>query len=320
MGKPSAPTPPNPVDTARASESTNVGSGVANAWLNNTNQVTPYGNLTYGQTGTYKWNDPYTGAQYDIPQFTATQTLSPQQQAILDQNQGAQLNLATLARTQSGRIGDLLSSNLDLSSAPAAGTAADLMPDSPNSLKVENALFGRLNPQLDRQRSQIEQRLADQGIRYGSQAYTSAMDDYNRQANDLRLGVTTQGAQEAQAIYNAKNTTRAQWLAEQYANRNQPINEITALMSGAQVSNPNFVNTPNYSIPTTDVGGLINTNFNQQQQNYQTGMSGWNSIMGGILGLGGSLGGASILGGSLGGGGGGYRIGGATPYTGGAGW
>ena len=61
-----------------------------------------------------------------------------------------------------------------------------------------NALFQRLNPQLDRSRSRVEQRLADQGIRYGSSAYGSALDDYNREANDLRLGVTAAGSAEQQ--------------------------------------------------------------------------------------------------------------------------
>ena len=42
----------------------------------------------------------------------------------------------------------------------------------------------------------IEQRLSDQGIRYGSTAYTQAMDDYNRQSNDMRLAVTAAGGQE----------------------------------------------------------------------------------------------------------------------------
>ena len=53
---------------------------------------------------------------------------------------------------------------------------------------------------LQRDRAGIEQRLADQGIRYGSQAYASAMDDYNRQSTDARLAVTAQGGQEQQRM------------------------------------------------------------------------------------------------------------------------
>ena len=71
MGKPSAPPPPDPKETASASTSTNVGTAISNAFLGNVNQVTPDGGLNYDQTGTYQWNDPYTGKSYDIPRFTA---------------------------------------------------------------------------------------------------------------------------------------------------------------------------------------------------------------------------------------------------------
>jgi len=121
-----------------------------------------------------------------------------------------------------------------------------------------------------------------------------------------------QSYNEQQGVVAAQNAARSQWLTEQYANRNQPINEITALMSGSQVQNPNFVNTPNYQIPTTDTAGLINQNYAQQQQNYQNAMSSWNSMMGGILGLGGSLGGASLVARGLGGGGGYPTVSGVT--------
>ncbi|TIQ91960.1 MAG: tail fiber domain-containing protein, partial [Mesorhizobium sp.] len=85
---------------------TNVGTAIANANLGNVNQVTPDGNLTYSQTGTYKWNDPYTGKSYDIPTYTATQTLSQTGQAIKDQTDEARLNLGKLANDQSAFLND----------------------------------------------------------------------------------------------------------------------------------------------------------------------------------------------------------------------
>jgi hypothetical protein len=51
--KPDPPTPPNPLDTARAATGTNVSTAVANSFLNNVNQVTPQGALDYSQSGTY---------------------------------------------------------------------------------------------------------------------------------------------------------------------------------------------------------------------------------------------------------------------------
>ena len=381
MSKPDAPQPPNPIATAAAQTGTNVSTAVANSFLNNTNQVTPNGNLTYDQTGSYSWTDPTTGSTYNIPRFTATQQQTPIQRDIQSQRDMTQFNLAMAGQEQSLRAGNILNSPFDPNSgAPAAGNAQGILnaPQARTSYdmggqiqtglgdagaitrdygpsdnfsadrsRVEESLYGRLNPQLAKDRSAIEQRLADQGIRYGSQAYTSAMDDYNRQSNDARLAVTAQGGQEQQRMmdmaaqragfqnaaqqqqytqnlgsgsfansaqaqqnsqnaaaagfyntgaaqqlaqqqsgFNAQNAWRNQYMQEQYAQRNQPLNEISGLLSGSQVSAPNFVNTPGSQIATTDIGGLINQNFAQQQQNYQTATSSWNATMGGLLGLG----------------------------------
>ena len=381
MGKPDAPTPPNPYQTAAAQTGTNVGTGVANAFLNNVNQVTPEGSTAYDVTGNYSWHDPSTNQTYQIPRFTATQTLSPAQQAQKVQNDATKLNLATMGNQQSQRVSSLLSTPFNPNvGAPAAGNAQNILnvgqartsfdpggqiqtgfgdagditrsygPQddfSSDRSRVEEALYGRLNPQLERDRAGIEQRLADQGIRYGSQAYASAMDDYNRQSTDARLAVTAQGGQEQQRMmdmaaqragfqnaaqqqqfeqaqgrgafanqaqmqqyqqnqgaaefenqglaqqlaqqqsgFNAEQAARNQYMQEAYQQRNQPLNEISALMSGSQVQQPNWLNTPQSQIATTDIGGLINQNFAQQQANYQSANQNWQQMMGGIMGLG----------------------------------
>lgn len=354
-----APTPPNPIQTAAAQTGTNVSTAVANAFLNNTNQVTPTGTLTYNPTGNFSWSDPTTGQTYSIPRFTSTQELSPAQQQLQTTREGTQQNLGQLASDQSGRISNLLSNPIDTSAAPLTGDpgqisgipgAATEFGDAGNILRdygandfsadrsrVEQSLFERMQPQLDRQRNQLEQRLADQGIRYGSSAYTAAMDDFNRQLTDTRLAITAQGGQEqklqadmaaqragfanaaeqqafqqvaarsgfrntalaqqvaqAQAAFSARNAARTQYMQEQYALRNQPINEISALLSGSQVQQPSFMQTPQYQIPTTDYAGLINQNFQQQFQNYQTQQQATSQLLGGILGAGSNLGAAAI--------------------------
>jgi len=380
MGKPDPPTPPNPYQTAAAQTGTNVSTGVANAFLNNTNQITPEGSISYDVTGNYNWTDPSTNQTYSIPRFTATQTLSPSQQALKGQNDQTQLNLATMGNQQSQRVGGLLSQPFDPNTgAPTGGDAQNILgvgqartsfdpggqvqtgfgdagditrsygagDFSQDRQNVEDALMARMNPQLARERANIEQRLADQGIRYGSQAYTSAMDDYNRQATDTRFGAISQAGQEQQRMmdmaaqragfqnsaqqqaydqaqgraafgnaavgqqfnqnaqmagfenaglaqqlaqqqsgFNAQQTQRNQYMQEAYQQRNQPLNEISALMSGGQVQQPNWLNTPNSQIATTDFAGIMNQNFAQQQANYQTQNQNWQSMMGGVLGLG----------------------------------
>ena len=369
------PQPPSPTATAAAQTGTNVSTAIANSYLNQVNQVTPDGNLTYETTGNYGYTDPSTGLSYNIPQKTATQTMSPQAQAIKSEQDQTKFTLAQMSNNLSKNIAGHLSQPLNLSGAPGGGQAdnlygyaaatgyngggniqknlgplEDITKDygpadnfGADRQRVEEALYGRLNPQLSRERTNVEQRLADQGIRYGSAAYAAAMDDYNRQANDLRLGVTAQGGAEQQrlnqmeaqraafqnsaqqqgyeqmlgqgtfanqaqnqayaqnaaqaafynagqgqnfgqqqSIFNASNAARNQYLQEQYQLRNQPLNEVSALMSGSQLNNPSWLNTPSSQIPTTDVAGIQNANFNQQMSAYNAQNAAWNALAGGI--------------------------------------
>jgi hypothetical protein len=341
--------------------------------------------LRYDVTGNYGWTDPSSGNTYQIPTFTSTQSLSPQGEAIKQQTLGAQMNMAGMANAQSGRISGLLSNEMNLSGAPSAGSASSItgLPGAATSFNaggpiqtslgdagaitrsygagdfstdrqnVQDALMARINPQLDIQQNKLQQQLADQGIRYGSDAYNNAFTPFNQQANDARFAAINQAGQEQQRMmdmaaqragfensaqqqaytqalgagsfanaaqgqqfgqnasqatfqnaglaqqlaqqqagFNASQTARNQYMQEQYATRNQPINEITSLLSGSQVQSPNWLNTPTSQIPTTDIAGIINNNFSQQLGVYQQQNQNYQSLMGGILGLGGKVGSA----------------------------
>jgi hypothetical protein len=359
--------------------------------LSNVNQVTPQGNITYDQTGNYNFTDPTTQQTFDIPKFTVTQSLSPIGQQTLDQSNQAKLNLASLGNMSSAQLQQLLGSGINLSNLPAGGDQNLLARGSQNEpssylldwdpnyqqqrtfddagaltrdydtsqgtqqrANVENALFQRMQPQNDRDRANLESRLADQGIKYGSPAFQAAMDNYNRGINDQRLGITAQGGQEqklqddlaaqragfqnsaqqqayqqalgrgnyantaqtnafqqaasraqlwnaaaaqrqsqAETLFNAQQTARAQALSEQYSLRNQPINEITALLSQSQVSNPTATNVAQNKIPTTDIAGLINNNFSQSLDAYKQQSTNYNQIVGGLFSAIGSIGGAA---------------------------
>lgn len=259
IGKSSPPPPPNPKETSAASTATNVGTAIANAMLSGVNQVGPDGTKSREQTGTYQWNDPYTGKTYDIPTFTETTTLSPQQQALYDLNNQTQQNLGQIGVDQSAKIGGLLGTNVNL-----------------NNEATEARLFElgskRLDPVLARQEDALRARLMNQGIQPGSAAWRAEMDQFGQGRND--------------AYNQLLLTGRGQAVQEALTERNQPINEITALLSGSQVSQPQFtaVNMP--TIPTTDVAGIINSNYQQQLQNHQMQQQQQNALLGGLFGLG----------------------------------
>ena len=316
------PAPPNPAQTAAAQTGTNVSTAVANSFLGNMNQITPDGMLRFDPTDTYSWSDPSTGATYNLPRFTSTQLLSPAQQGIHDLGVQSKTNLAGLAANQSGMLRDVYGQPINTSGGPSAGdpnalggfnfsdTYGNADDFSSDRARVEEAMYQRLEPQLQRDRGQLEARLADQGIKIGSPAYQAAMDQFGRQLTDTRLGITEKGGTEqkllndmaaqkagfyntaqgqrmtaAQARMDAESKNRARWLTEQYAQRNAPLNEIASLMSGSQVSQPNF-NQPGTTtpIPTTDYAGLVNNRFSQDMGIYQQQSQNFNTLVGGAFG------------------------------------
>jgi hypothetical protein len=265
MGKPKAPAAPDPKQTSAASTSTNIGTAIANAYLSNPNQITPDGTLTTTQTGMHQWYDPYTKRTYNVPTFTTEQTLSEMQQQIKDQGDAANLNLATLGNNLSGTLGQQLTGNFKL------GNEA-----------VENRIYdlaaSRLDPRLERQRETERTRLLNSGIREGSTAWTNAMNQIGQNENDAYNSI----------LLNARGQATNELLTED----NQRINQISALLNGGQVSQPNFVNANMPTIPTTDVAGIINQDYQnrmgayQQQQASMGGLfSGLGSLAGGLIGL-----------------------------------
>ena len=220
MGKKSSPKAPDPIKTASGQTATNIGTAIANQITGQVNQNTPYGSLTYDQTGSQRWTDPLTGRVYDIPTYTANQTLTPAGQKLQDATMATQQNLANIGRDQSALIGDLLSNPLDLNGLPAASGGVNLVNAVPGGGKistigsgpqlrtsygsdfsadrrrVERTLMDRMQPGLDQDRAALEQRLADQGIQYGTAAYEAAMGDMGRQTNDARMSAILAGGDE----------------------------------------------------------------------------------------------------------------------------
>lgn len=95
-----------------------------------------------------------------------------------------------------GQVGDAGAIRGDID--PSGSIQASLGTDdwSADRQRVEDALMGRLSTQLDRDRSALEQRLANQGITIGSDAYTRAMDDFSRSSSDARTSAILGAGQE----------------------------------------------------------------------------------------------------------------------------
>lgn len=247
-----APKAPDPIATAQAQAGVNLSTAVTQQNLNMVDQVNPWGSVDYTQNGSTRFKDSF-GNWVEVPTFSQTTTFSPEQQAIFDKSQAAQTNLAGIAEEQSGRVAQTLNDPFSFSNQDAENWAYDLAQ-------------GRIAPQQQRNETMLRDKLINSGIRPGTAAWNSEMRRLSQANTDQNNMLALQG--------------RGQAFAENLAVRNQPLNELSALLSGSQVSNPAQMSgaTPQTSVGGVDYAGMV-------QDNYAAKMSQHNAMMGGLFGL-----------------------------------
>jgi hypothetical protein len=263
------------------------------------NQYTPYGSLTYSQIGEQGGRiNPKTGQPIPgtgKPMYGQTLTLSPEQQALLNQQNQTSMNLARLQDQATARVAAQQARGFGDENLSAMGIAYD--PNMATNTATQ-AILNRLQPTLQQQRSGLETQLSNQGLARGTEAYNNALRDQNQRENDLYQQAALQGInlgmQQQGQTYQQAMARRQQGLQEQNYMNTRDINNLNALRSGSQVTTPQF---------GPAVGGA---NYSQAGQNqYQAALGNYNAqqaasggLMGGLMGLGGAaLGGAGNAGG-----------------------
>jgi len=253
---PSPPPAPDYIGAAKEQGAQNVETARVQGRISNPNIISPYGsqNVTWGP------ND----------QPTVTQSLSPESQQAFEAQQATRMGLADLSQQGIGTAQNVLGKPFEFSGPEMPVNAG---------MTAQNAIMSRLAPQLQQQRSQAETQLRNQGLVPGGEAYGNAMTIQNQRENDLLTQAALQGI-------NLDMSARQQAMGEQLYQRNLPLNEITALMSGSQIQNPQFQGYQGASVAPPNLAGAA-----QQQAQYNQGMYGLgvgeaNSFNQGLFGLG----------------------------------
>jgi hypothetical protein len=287
MGKKS-PKAPSPEEQASAQTRQDKDTAWYNAMLENMDQYTPYGSLTYQNLG-----------DKNAPKWTSTVTLSPEQQQILDSQNRQGIAMNQLGEQQINRIGQAVSSPFSFGGIQnALPTYGDI---NAASARAEEALMSRLNPQFQQQEEALRTRLINQGIGQGSQAYQREFDTFNQAQNDARMQAILAGQQYGSNEQNLALQRRGQEINEYTTQRNAPLNEYIGLTSGTQIQNPQFSSGGNTGIGSFDIAGAMRNQYSNQQ----AVANNRSSAMSSAFGLGGQAIGTAI-GGPLGGMAGGF--------------
>lgn len=277
MGGSSAPAPPDYVGAAKAQGQSNLEAAIASGHINNPNVVNPYGT----QTVSWKGQNP-----------TIVQTLSPSQQALFDRTNTAKGSLANAGVAGARNVQTSLSNPLSFNGLPNAPQSSGQRRDD-----VIKSMMSRVDQDTQGQRSAKNSELIAAGIRPGTAAYDNAMGLIDRQYNDARQQAITAGGAEASRDYGMDLQTRNQAIFEQLQQRQVPLNEINALLSGSQVSSP-FAGNLGYqagaNVQAAPTFGAAQAQGQAQQNQYNQQQAQYNGNINAGAGLIGSLGSAYL--------------------------
>lgn len=265
MGKSSGTPPaPNPTSTANGQLGYEQNNASFNAALNRYNVNSPFGSMSWNQTGT----DPKTGA----PIYGQNISLAPDAQQALTNSQKTQAGLSGLQGQALGGVRDVLNSN------PFSG--ANLPASMVNAGQTgQDAMMERFQPMIDLQNKQFESDMANRGIAQGSDAYNAARQSQNFQQNDLRTQAALNGI-------NVGNQAQNQAMAVKSWEANSPLNYLNGLMSSSQIQTPQFQGTPSVMANAPNYQSAVGQGYQGQLNSYNAQTGANNSMMSGLYGLG----------------------------------
>lgn len=293
-----APAPPDPRVVADAQTQSNLATARNEATLNRYNQNTPWGNVSWTNQG---------------DRWTQNTNLSPNQQALLGQEEQNSLGLGQLASDQIGTVSDILGQNynprrFDMDGATGgrldlAGALGDFRGDI--EARTRELMTRGLDDTFNRAEESQRTRLANQGINAGTEAFGAERQAFERgrgdayagaelAARDFALGergqhmgelLTQRGTNLSEALQGFQLDDRAD-----FQQRTQPLNEIIGLMSGSQIGyqpiNPG--QGAQVRLNPTDIAGIEQNAYGNRFGAWQQGQQNRNALLGSLANLGGA--------------------------------
>lgn len=284
MGKSSRnkqPSPPDPYDVVDAQTDANRDTAVAQTRLNQINEYTPFGSAVWSPTG-----QTIDG----IDQYQRTVTLSPQEQALYDQQNALQQQVLGYAGPQLDRLNNILSQDFNFDQLGPAPEAND-----ETRQRVENALYqrarGYLDPQFEQDQRALETQLVNSGFTRGSEAYDAELQKFRANKGNVygnaMWDAIAQGGAEQSRLYGLEANARERVIQEMAAQRSQPLNEwATLLGQSGGVNVPTFSAPPQTQVAGTDVASNVWNAYKAQQDQYNQAQNQQNSFWGALSGLG----------------------------------
>lgn len=314
-GKSAAPEAPNYIGQAQATAEGNLNAARAQTSANRMDQVTPYGTIKYVQSGGQFDQAGYdaakarydaqqaqiasnpslgqywdkTGATVAMPNRNDFMSNPDQWSSQIQLSDTGQQLLDAYNRTSLGMSGlqDQAMQRLKEASAQPFDTSGLIDINGQTGMagwdKYTQLLQQRMNPDLDAQQAALDAKLANQGLSAGSEGWGTQQTQFGKTRNDANVAAQLAGAQVQNQMFQQALAGNKATLDQRAYIRSLPLNELNALRSGAQVTNPTF-STPGQQGQTSgpDMLGAANSQYTNQlnQTNAQNAQSAGNAQAG----------------------------------------
>jgi hypothetical protein len=283
------PSAPSVQEQTEGNNSQNMWAAMVNNTMGNPDTVNPYGSTTSRQTGSVAYTDPYTGRSTNIPRFTQTTALSPEQQQLYNKETQGKNQFADMALNQMGNVSSKLNTPIDYGKFEGwrgydkAPTLQEADPEYQK--KIEDNMMASFNraaqPTYDAQDAQYAARgMGAPGSQYG---YNVGNQRSDAMAEAVRQGYNVAGGEARAAAEGINKTRQADWqnrnaiadqgnamrtsqIAEAQGERSNILNELLAMFGQAQSTAPQAPAWQGSQVNPFDVAGAMQTEYTQKQQ------------------------------------------------------
>jgi hypothetical protein len=225
----------------------------------------------------------------DADTYERVVELPEQSQNALDSQQNLAAILSRIAEMRGEEVGRLTDNAFTLDGIP------ELPKDfSADRKRVEDAVYGRatrmLQPQFDTAERRMRTDLDVRGIPIGGEARNDVETNFARGRDEAFMDAADRavlaGGQEESRLFGLAQQARQQAIQDRVLVRQQPMNELAALLQGAPaLVQPNVTPQAQYNVAPVDVAGSYGPAQAAAAQRAQAASAG-NSAIAGLAGAG----------------------------------
>lgn len=251
-GSPEVPSVPSATSVAAGQQELNTKAGQASQAGSMTNQVNPYGSMTYMQSGT---------SPDGTPLYTSTVNLSPENQSLLRTLQGTQATAGNQAYNLLGGANYGAAQPRDVIGDATGGLVKDAMAKQ----------ISYLSPYFQTQTDQLDTKLKNQGFAPGQKGYDNAM---RASRNSQDNTVTGYLSQIEPSMFNQS--------VQSYM---MPAQLGGTLANFGAPKDPSWTQTPQLSINPADLTGATSSMNQANMEAYKAKSAQNNAMMSGLFGI-----------------------------------